>query len=109
MTSHLLPPDDSLVLYKDVMAELGVSDFTIYRYVREGRLERHASRRGVTRDSLQAYLGNPVARERSALPRLAKGVVDALVEHGLVRVGCTRDQLAYVVFHVLAGQPTDSD
>lgn len=100
--------DDSLVLYDDVRAELGIARSTVDLYCRQGKLARHHSRRGVTRDSLQSFIAGtttPTARW-SGSSRLTQRLVEALTAEGLVRVGVERDDLSYVIYQVLVESPT---
>ena len=51
-----LADDHSLVTWDDAAAELCVKRRTVNRYAQRGRLLKHSSGRGVTRDSLEHFL-----------------------------------------------------
>lgn len=59
-----LPEDQTLVAWNDAATELGLSRQSIIRFAKRGQLQRHVSRRGVTRASLQDLVAKRAAESR---------------------------------------------
>jgi hypothetical protein len=98
-----LPNDHTLVTWTAAATEIGVSRQRVYKLLREGRLQRHVSRRGVTRDSLQNHLAARASKtERfEYLGVLARRIADRCAATCEKLTVYERDELAFQVMQEL--------
>lgn len=95
-----LPDDHSLVTWTDAASELALSRQSVYRLVHKGSLERHISRRGVTRNSLQDFIGKQIPDRYDRLSVLASRIADLVA--GTVKLTVyEREQVAFRVLQEL--------